>query len=130
MSTAQYNISIVRASGEHICEVTLSRSDLVICLRRKAEEVLGCDEAILVSPLGEVLSDAQSLRDAQLNHEDVVQLIENAVTQKGACTRNAFAYVKNDSSVITWGDSGEGGDRMTSRATYSKSIRLMLHLLQ
>ena len=64
MSNARCNISIVRADGQTVTDAALNLSDLVISLRLQAEDALGREGCILVSPLGEVLSDTQGLQEA------------------------------------------------------------------
>ena len=67
-------------------------------------------DALLISPLGGVLSDAQGLQEAHLKDGDVVQLIEADLERRIASSGDPFAYIKSDGSVITWGGSGNGGD--------------------
>ena len=56
------------------------------------------------------MSDAQSLREARLKDGDVVQLIDASFKRRIVSNPGAFAYMKSDGSVISWGKSENGGD--------------------
>ena len=60
---------------------------------------------------GEVLDRAQTVTEAKLKNGDVLTLHVTPVQIKGTTgSRDAFAALLGDGSVVTWGDADYGGD--------------------
>ena len=67
--------------------------------------------ASLLSPAGDRMAHTQTMSDATLVDGDVITVLVFAVPRVFAHRHGrAFAAVKGDGSVVTWGDARKGGD--------------------
>ena len=112
--TSGRTASVEVCQDEQICEV-----------RTRAQHLLGTAITGLVAPNGVQLPGSQSIRDAGI--------LDGAVMTgfvKGVCVAShrdgcAFAAIKSDGSVVTWGRWDSGGDSSAVRAQLASEVRQM-----
>ena len=85
------------------------RDEPLFRLRPRINEAAGRPIRTLVSPSSEPLAWTSTIQEAGLWHGDVVTAIA-CVLPKVYSTHYAFAALKSDGSVTTWGEEESGGD--------------------
>ena len=85
------------------------RDEPLFRLRPRINEAAGRPIRALVSPSSERLAWTSTMQEAGLRHGDVVTAIA-CVLPKIYSNQYAFAALKSDGSVTTWGDEESGGD--------------------
>ena len=105
MSSLELRVALL--SGEE-ATVVLPRISSVDTLRKRAQDMLNNSIGKLITTAGVLLQGSASLESAGLSDGDVV----TALVQEGAlvATEAAFAFIRPDGSVVTWGDPDSGGD--------------------
>ena len=85
------------------------RDEPLFRLRPRVNEAAGRPIRALVSPSSERLAWTSTMQEAGLRHGDVVTAIA-CILPKIYSTESAFAALKSDGSVTTWGDEESGGN--------------------
>jgi hypothetical protein len=102
-------ISVALPSGRFLLQGKSVRyDDHVLIIQRLVEQTLGSHNVVLMFHEKQ-LDASMSIRTIGLKHGDVI----TALMLPMACiysNEGAFAAVKNDGSVVTWGSKNTGGD--------------------
>ena len=103
--------------------VQASLSDTVQTLKRRAQISLGVGRGQLLDSSGRVLDTCAQIKKLKLQTGDSLTLHRRQV--RACATGAAFAAILGDASVVTWGDSADGGDSsaMQDRLTKVQQIR-------
>ena len=103
-------VKVLFTSGETALEeVHLDPPDFVRSLRQKVKQALPGVCFKLVSAEGQVIRDSAAICDGSRVTAVVMKLLQMC------STRRAFALVKADESVVTWGDGLYGADSSAVR---------------
>ncbi|OLQ00879.1 hypothetical protein AK812_SmicGene16413 [Symbiodinium microadriaticum] len=102
-------VLVALLSGE-VISVCASASDTVNKLRLKAQRELEVGIAGLVAPNGELLRGLDTLGQCNLRSGDMVYATIRPATLASTRQSMAFALMRTDGSVVTWGPSDRGGD--------------------
>ena len=103
-------VTVSSISGDLSLEhTTLTADQKVAELYREVQAATGKHVRALVSASGSILLPGNTVRDTELRTGDIVTAVFARPTRIFS-TRSAFAAVKGDGTVVTWGDAREGGD--------------------
>ena len=107
-------LSVIRASGEEVLPDISVEADVSFKeLAHAAADRLAVvpSRCVLLSPAGDRMAHTQTPSNATLVDGDVITVLVFAAPRVFAHRRGqAFAAVKGDGSVVTWGDEESGGD--------------------
>ncbi|CAE7229205.1 unnamed protein product, partial [Symbiodinium sp. CCMP2592] len=102
-------VHVTLFSSKSVC-VWASADDTVNKLRLKAQKELLVGLAGLVAPNGELLRGLDTLRQSNLRSGDMVYATVRPATLASTRQSMAFALMRSDGSVVTWGPGDRGGD--------------------
>ena len=107
-------LSVIRASGEEVLpEIFVETDGSCKELAHAAADRLAVvpSRCVLLSPAGDRMAHTQTLSDATLVDGDVITVLVFAEPRVFAHRRGqAFAAIKGDGSVVTWGHADYGGN--------------------
>eukprot|EP00439_Symbiodinium_sp_Y106_P041830 s3732_g5.t1 len=101
-------IKVALLSGK-VATLHLSEETPVLELRRLAQEQLQVTIKDLVTAEGQLLNRFQALQEAGLKDGDTLSAMVRRATVISKMGAAAFALLKGDGGVVTWGDPSSGG---------------------
>ena len=110
------NVEVGLLSGSLAVKAGLDET--VETLKRRAQAARAVGKQGLLDPHGQIL-DGTTVKKARLQTGDSLTL---QVSRTVACNEQAFAAIRSDGSVVTWGDAACGGD--------SSAVKEKLHDVQ
>ncbi|CAE8650193.1 unnamed protein product, partial [Polarella glacialis] len=97
-------------------ELQVDRADHVSDLVAKARQAFGRHVVAICTRTGHRLAQVALVADVGLRHEDVLTAVVMKQIVIYAARLGAFAALKGDGSVVTWGHAGYGGDSSAVQA--------------
>jgi hypothetical protein len=104
-----FRLGITLLSGK-CASIEVDPQDSLDVLRQQAQIALGVGRSSLVSPSGEDLRGARTVKDTGLSMGDTVTLQTRPVQVFSSRRSGAFAAILGDGSVVSWGSAGRGGN--------------------
>ena len=101
------SVGVVLLSGSRV-SIQLDPESRLEALRTRAEAVLGTHLGKLITAAGALLTGQGTLRQAGIRDGDTITAVAGHVAV--AATASAFALIRADGSVVTWGDPSSGGN--------------------
>ena len=101
------SVTVNLLSGIH-ATVLMHEDETVADLRQKAQAALGRPVGKFIGTSGTLSSTSGTLAQAGIRDGDTVTAVQQTVAV--AATRSAFALIRADGTVVTWGCRRNGGD--------------------
>ena len=105
--TMSISVAVVLLSGSRV-SIELDPDSRLEALRTKAEAALGTHLGKLITEAGALLKNQGTLRQAGIRDGDTITAVAGHVAV--AASTSAFALIRTDGSVVTWGDPLSGGN--------------------
>ena len=102
----------LRLASGHSIHISIFADDSVSTLITRSKRMFNLPIARLIMPCGAMLNPSTSLNKNGIVHGQ--ELTAVVIMPRIFSTQTAFAFLKNDGSVVTWGHSRAGGGDSTS----------------